>query len=95
MPKVITAYQCLYCGRKIYKHQASAIKHEGICPWRKGNRACATCGNRVVSQVEISPGHYRDGYTCSVYQIDLGDRANLRMKCSGWDKAGRHHEVVD
>ncbi len=86
MPNSINAYQCSHCSKKIYKSKSGVVAHESKCPWNTENRACATCRARVVSQKGIQghPGHYRQIYTCAVYQTDLAEHLDLKIHCLAW-----------
>ena len=43
--KMVKAFQCEFCLRKVMMNKAHLAKHEAICFHNPKRKACQTCGN--------------------------------------------------
>lgn len=75
--KIITAYKCKYCGRKIYELKASCISHQYKCHWNQKNRSCASCSFLKMWQHKVRK-YYRNYQTC-ILNNDLS--TGLKTEC--------------
>lgn len=68
MPKLITAFECSFCGgRKILKTMGSAIYHERRCMKNPALKTCRTCLLNIdhVTHIDERGVYHVDGYDCA------------------------------
>jgi len=89
--KKVIRYYCDHCNKGFWKKDA-CLDHEYVCYYKSSNRACGSCGNRLVD----------DGpWYCNKHDKDLTPRFDdvftkensvvmAKNNCEFWEKKDDH-----
>ncbi len=88
--KVVTAYRCEHCEKKILISKSGMYKHEAKCFANPVMKACRTCSNYTIFDREvintITGDQMHDG--CNYFKKSFQEEGfKFKHFCKGWKPA--------